>query len=58
MNARRLWEVFGQRQEEVARFSPGVGTLTARSRSDSLLTNEGRDGAYIDGLGAKGDLHT
>ena len=25
LNARRLWEVFGQRQDEMARFSPRSG---------------------------------
>ena len=44
LNARRLWEVFGQRQDEVASISPRVGTLTARSSVDWLLADEGRDG--------------
>lgn len=51
--ARRLWEVFGQRQEEVERISPRAGTPTARSRGDSLLTGEGRDRGTARGWGPR-----
>ena len=53
LNARRLWEVFGQRQDEVASISPRVGTLAARSIVDWLLADEGRDRAVSEGWGPR-----